>query len=177
MSFVPEFQGQIRLEHLPDDFVERIARRVETGLLVPNNRTRANYRVLASDRDSISFAAEGFFTQYNVGLNRVTVRRADASQLDYQCVFWGWTGYALAHGAVMGLLFVAVYALSAEIRREIATRPLGPAMFWSLVGFFSLLWPWLLAVIHRGTARQVLERILRETMASPGGGEALAKRP
>ena len=108
MLFTPEFQGQITLEDLPDDFVQRLERRIETGLLVAGQRSRADYRVLSSDRDGITFGAKGFLTTYNVGLNRVTVRRIGANQLDYQVSYWGWTGYAVAHGVSMGVLFVAV---------------------------------------------------------------------
>ena len=169
MSFVPEFQGQITLEHLPDDFVERLVRRVETGLLVTGRHDRADYRVLSSDRESITFGAQGFLTTYNIGLNRVTIRRAGARQLDYEVSFWGWTGYAVAHGAVMGLLFLALFTLIPEMRRQIGTFPHGTPIFWGIVGFFSLLWPWILTALHRGAARRALERILRDTMTGVGG--------
>ena len=176
MFFVPEFHGQITLEHLPDDFVQRLERRVESGLLVPGQRARAHYRVLSSDHDEVTFAAEGFLTQYNIGLNRVTIRRAGANQLEYQVSYWGWTGYTVAHGTMMGILFVALYAFWPEMRREIAMYAYGATLFWSLVGFFCLLWPWLLTAFHKGPARQALERILRETMAGPAAGVGVAKR-
>jgi hypothetical protein len=171
MLFRPEFQGQIALEQLPDDFVQRLERRVRTGLLLPGHRARANYRVESSDRNEITFAAKGFLAQYNIGLNRVTVRRAGAHQLDYQVSFWRWTGYAVAHGAILGVLFVALYAFVPEMRRNIAAYPHGATLFWSLIGFFCLLWPWLLTAIHRGAARLALERILRETMAGATGAD------
>lgn len=176
MFFTPEFQGQMAFQHLPDDFVERLEQRVEGGLFVPGRRSRAEYRVLSSGSDEIEFAAEGFLTQYNVGLNHVVVRRCGANQLEYHVSFWGWTRYAVAHGTALGLLFVTIFALMPDMRRQIVDYPRGAALFWSLVAFFSLAWPWLLTALHRGAARQALERILREALAGPPGADAPAEK-
>lgn len=175
MSLGPEFQGQITLDRVPDDFVERLQHRVETGLLVPGNRRRANYKVLSSGRDEITFGAEGFATAYAIGLNRVTVRRAGASQLDYQVSYWDWTKYATSHGILLGFLFWVVFELAPGMRQQVSAQAFGPALFWGLVAFFSLAWPWLLTALHQNAARQALEQILRETMDAPGGaGRAIA---
>lgn len=176
MSLVPVFQGQLVFDRpLPDDFVERIRRRVETGLLVPGNRARANYQVVSSGRDEIAFAAEGFATAYAIGLNRVNVRRTGSAQLDFQVSYWDWTKYAMSHGMVMGFLFWLVYVLMPEVRDQVNARAYGPTLFWGLIGFFSFAWPWLLTAIHQGFARRALEGILRETMAAPAP-ETLAKQ-
>ena len=55
--------------------------------------------------------------------------------------------------------------------------PHGATLYWSLIGFFCLLWPWLLTAFHKRAARQLLERILRETMAGSGdAGEGAAPK-
>jgi hypothetical protein len=169
MLLTPEFQGQIALEHLPDDFARRLEQRVESGLLVPGRRSRAHYRVLSTDHDEITFAAEGFLTQYSIGLNRVTIRRAGANQLDYEVSFWGWTGYAVAHGAIMGVLFVGVYVFFPRMRQDMGSYAHGATLYWSLIGLFCLIWPWLLTAFHKRAARSALERIVRETMAGATG--------
>ena len=70
--FTPEFDGQVKVERLPDDFAARIRQRVEDGLFVPGRRDRANYRVTRIDRDTVSgFAPTG--TQTWLTLDETTV--------------------------------------------------------------------------------------------------------
>ena len=163
--FVPEFEGEITLDPVPEDFVARLARRVEAGFLSPGMRSRADYRVASSDRDSITIRAHGFLTIYNVGLNEIVLTRQGAGTLCYRVTFWGWTRTAVVHGLLLGAIFVALYVFVPQMRRDVASYSHGFALLWSIVGFLCVLWPWLLAAMHRGPARQALLRILRETLA------------
>ena len=168
MRMIPEFEGDLALGTVPDDFVERIRRRVESGLLQPGSRTRADYRVRSSDRDSIVFGAEGFSTAYAIGLNEVRLSRVGRDQVHYQVSYWRWTRAAVAHSALIGLVLAALYASLPGVRRDVSLYPAGKVIFWSMVGFWGLVWPWLLAAWHRGFAERALRRVLSETLGGAG---------
>ena len=101
-SFRPEFTGELTAVRVPEDFFARMERRVTDGLFVSGRRTRANYRVRSSSRDSLEFEAEDFLTAYNVGLNEVELRRAGRDTISYHVRFARWTRYAVLHGALLG---------------------------------------------------------------------------
>ena len=162
--FIPEFDGQLELVRIPDDFVARIRKRVEEGLLMRGIRRRANYVVRSEGRDEVTFGAEDFLTAYNVGLNDVSVRRSGATTVRYHVTFWRWTWTAVAHSAILGLTFLICFLGIERMRRDVAAYAYGPYMFWGLIIFFCLLWPWILTAIHRKFAEKALRRILREVM-------------
>jgi len=164
--FAPEFEGQLTVDRLPDDFTARLQHRVEQGLLVPGKRKRANYKVRSMDGSAIRFSAEGFLTTYAVGLNDVTVCRSGRNQVQYQVTYWGWTMAAVAHGLLLGVVLVAGYLLVPEVARDLQKYSNGSATFLDMVVFWSLVWPWILSRIHRPFARHAIERILRETLVS-----------
>lgn len=172
--FTPEFDGQITVERLPDDFAARIQRRVEEGLFVPGRRDRANYKVTSRDQNTVSFVAEGLATVYNVGLNEVTVRRGGRNQVQYHVEYRGWTKLAVAHGGLIGLVFVAAYTLLPALRANIASYPHGLLWTGLLMGFFCLAWPWILTAIHRGAAERALQHVLEETLSDPSDDRATA---
>lgn len=163
--FIPEFDGQLELARIPDDFIARIRKRVEEGLLLRGNRRRANYAVRSAGSDEITFGAEDFLTAYNVGLNDVSVRRSGAHTVSYHVTFWRWTWTAVAHGAILGLVFLISFLFVQELRRDVAAYDNGPLMFWGIVVFFCLLWPWILTAIHRKFAEKALQHILRDVMS------------
>jgi hypothetical protein len=163
--FAPEFEGEMTFESLPDDFVDRIRQRVETGLLCPGLRARADYRVSSSDRDAIHFEAHGFLTAYNVGLNDVTVRRSGGSQVHYHVTYWRWTWYAVANGLLPAFALALASAFYPAMRSAFTIAPGGLPTLLAILGFFTLVWPWLLTALHRRFAEQALQRILRETLA------------
>jgi hypothetical protein len=170
--FRPEFEGELALPSIPDDFTARIQHRLEAGLLMAGYRgPRTNYRVEAMDRHSITFASSGFLTHYNVGLNRVSVTRPGPGRLAYKVSYWKWTLLGVAHGAILTLVFVALYALMPGMRRDIDAYRYGPALFWSMVASWCLVWPWLLSAIHRKYVERALQRILRETLSTPGAAD------
>ena len=170
--FHPEFEGELTLPSVPDDFTARIQRRLEAGLLMAGYRgPRTNYHVETMDRRSITFASSGFLTHYNVGLNRVTLTRVDPSRIAYKVSYWKWTLLAVAHGALLALVFVACYALMPGMRRDIDAYRYGPAMFWSMVASWCLVWPWVLTAFHRRPVELALQRILRETLSTPGAAD------
>lgn len=104
-------------------------------------------------------------TAYNVGLNNVDVRRAGPTTLAYHVSFWRWTWHAVAHGTLLGAILLICLAAFPEMRREIAAYSFGPVLFWSILLFFCVLWPWILTALHRPVAEKTLQQILREVMA------------
>ncbi len=164
MNLAPQFEGELEVNRLPEDFSARIGRRVESGLLGPGRGRRADYRVRSIDSGAIAFGSEGLLTSYNLGLNEVTVRRVGASRLQYRVTYWRWTVIAVVQGMVLGIAAVLAYSLWPEMRRDIGRYPIGPFLFWSQVAFWGLLWPWLLSLLHRGPAERALRRILVETL-------------
>jgi len=162
--FIPEFEGELELARIPDDFVARMRKRVEAGLLWPGIRSRANYSVRSAGRDEINFGADDLLTAYNVGLNDVSVRRQGSNAVHYHATFWRWTWTAVAHGAILGTIIVVCAFVVPDMRRQIDTTPSGLYLFAGLLVFFSLLWPWILTAFHRKFAEKALRRILSEVM-------------
>lgn len=165
--FTPEFDGQLTLERLPDDFAARIQHRVEDGLFVPGRRQRANYRVTSLDRDTVGFVAEGLPTIYAIGLNEVTIRRSGRNQIAYHVSYSGWTRIAVGHGALIGIAFLLGYILIPALRSSIAAYPSGAVLCGGIVAFFSLAWPWILTAFHRRFAERALQDVLGATLSGP----------
>src|SRR5215831_9445424 len=165
-SFIPEFDGDLELAGVPNDFAPRLKKRAEDGLLTPGRRSaRTDYFVRSEDSNGITLAAGNFLTAYNVGLNEIRVSRSGPTTLHYHVNFWRWTWTAVGHGALLGLLFLASFAAFPEARTEIAAYPFGLVAFAAIAGFFCILWPWILTAIQKPLAEKTLQRILRETMA------------
>lgn len=166
----PAFEGHMTIEPLPEDFAARIGRRVDSGLLAPGHRERANYEITSRDRSGITFVARGFLTTYNVGLNEVTVDRCGADRIHYQVSYWGWTRAAVVHGLLLGGILAAAFALYPSMRRDVAQVAHGAWMFWTMVPFWAVVFPWLLTAFHKRFAEGCLRRILTETLGpSPAG--------
>ena len=169
-SFRPEFEGELSAARVPGDFFTRFARRVETGLFLPGSRRRAHYRVRSSSADSLSFEAEDFLTAYNVGLNEVELQRGGTGTISYRVSFHRWSRYARIHGGLLGVVMAALY-LVPVLRAQVTAYAGGAPLYWGMLLFWSLVWPWLLTALHRPFARMALERILREELPQ-GGSDA-----
>jgi len=134
----------------------------------PGHRARANYRVRHSSHDTMTFEAADFLTAYNVGLNEVELRHEGRRTIRYRVSFRRWNRYAVAHGALLGLILAILSALPA-VRHAITRYPAGAWLFWGMVLFWGLAWPRLLTAFHRPFARAALERVLREVIAGQTG--------
>jgi hypothetical protein len=142
---LPQFEGHLTLDPLPDDFAARIQRRVESGLLAPGRRDRADYEI--------------------------TVDRSGVNRIRYQVSFWGWTRIAVAHGLLLGAVLAAAFALYPPVRRDIALYPHGLLILFGMAAFWCLIWPWLLGALHKPHAERALRRILGEALSgAPAGG-------
>ena len=167
----PEFEGEMTLDPLPEDFTARIRRRVESGLLVPGRRERADYEVTAGDRHSITFTARGFLTAYNIGLNEVTVSRGGTNQIRYQVSFWRWARAAVFHGWILGAVMTIGYFVFPALRRDVERY--GREVYWGMIFLTCVLMPFLLSAFHKRFAERALVSILRETLGrTPADHEA-----
>jgi len=163
--FSPAYEGVIELGAVPDDFTERVARRVESGLLVPGSRRRADYVVRSRSQDAVSFAARGFWTAYNVGLNEVELRRDGLHRIAYHGSFRRWAAYAAIHGLALTGAILAVVLAWPGARDQVSQTPYGWPVLLGLLVFFGLLWPWVLVAIHRRMVPWSLVRIVQEVAA------------
>ncbi len=164
--FSPEYSGTIEFKALPDDYTDRIARRVETGLLVPGSRRRANYVVRAKSREAVSFSAVGFWTAYNLGLNDVEVRGAGPNRVDYHGSFRRWALYAAINSLALSTVIIIGLLVWPGARDEVSRYSWGWPFIGVLLAFFGLVWPWLLVALHRRLVPRTLERIVREAVAA-----------
>ena len=159
--------GSIEFDRLPTDWVERITRRIETGLFTPGSRRRADYVVRSRSAEAVSFSANDFWTAFKVGLNDVELHRAEGNRVAYHGSFNRWAAYAAIQGVVVAgaiLLLVLVWpGARAEVERYGAW---GWPLLIFLLAFFGLVWPRLLVVMHRRFASRALERIVRQVVAA-----------
>ena len=163
--FSPAYEGVIELPAVPDDFTERVARRVESGLLVPGSRRRGDYVVRSRSHDAVSFAARGFWTAYNIGLNEVELRRDGLRRIAYHGSFRRWAAYAAIHSLVLTGAVLAVVLAWPAARDQVSQNPAGWPVLLALLVFFGLLWPPVLVAVHRRVVPRSLVRIVEEVAA------------
>jgi hypothetical protein len=163
-SFRPHVEGEVQVDLVPDDFWERMERRIANGLLVPGERSRANYRVVTKTSGALEFEAVGFLTEYAIGLNRVQLRRTSRATIAYVVDFPRWTRDAVLHGLILGAA-IGGACLLPDVRRQLAAYPGGLQILGGMLAFWCLAWPWILTAIHRPFAARALERILHEELA------------
>ena len=165
--FSSAYEGSIEFGSLPTDWADRMARRIDTGLLSPGSRRRANYVVRSKSSEAVSFFADDFWTAFNIGMNDIELRRADGNRVAYRGSFRRWAAYAAIQGlAVVGAILIAVLLWPGG-RAEVARYGVwGWPLLIILLASFGLVWPRLLVVMHRPFAARALERIVREAVAA-----------
>ena len=170
----PENGGVFEIEGIPDDFVDRMAHRVEQGLFVPGNRLRANYSVRTKSRDTIHFGSDSVWTSINVGLNEVTLSRTSPGRIDFHFTYWAWLLYGVGLCGIISVLLLGGYLLLGTVREAVNSQPWNIAIFWSMIVFWGLLWPWILVILHKRPAARLLERIVREVCRDEHSGAAVS---
>ena len=162
--FSPEYTGTIEFEAVPPDFADRMARRVEGGLLVPGSRSRANYVVRSKSTDGISFGAVGFWTAYNLGFNEVELRRTGPTRVLYRGSFRRWAVYAAINSFLLAAFILIGLLVWPAAQAGISRYGWGWWFIGGMLVFFGLLWPWLLVAVHRRFVSRALERIVRQVV-------------
>jgi len=164
--FSPAYNGTIEMQDVPNDFTDRIQRRVESGLLVPGSRSRANYVVCEKSPNRIRFMADDFLTAYNVGLNSVVLQRDSPTTVTYHGQFWRWAIYAVVQALVIATVVLLAVLAVPGARDQVSSYRGGWIYLGVLLAFFGLAWPWILVALHRRFAARALERIVRQTVAA-----------
>ncbi|HNR32098.1 MAG TPA: hypothetical protein PKI11_14500 [Candidatus Hydrogenedentes bacterium] len=161
-AFIPECDGILEVEDAPEDFVERMAARVHGGLLLPGDRRRAAYSVRSLGRHVIHFGADDFLTSINIGLNEVTLQRMDERTIAYRFTYWSWLLYCVLLCGGLCACLLAGYVVFAFLNPGLVKTSGGALVFYGMIAFWGVLWPWILAAGHRRPAARALERIIRE---------------
>lgn len=161
--FRPRFAGRVQLERVPEDFVERLQRRVEEGFLIQGNRLRADYAAHV-EGGAVRIVAGGYWTAINIGLNDVRITKEDENHMTYEVTFGRWMKYAMVLCAtIAGIALLALYCTELYVPNFS-----GPSTRWlanfALAFFFGVVWPLALTEFHKKPAATCLERIIRETL-------------
>lgn len=107
----------------------------------------------------------------NVGVNDVPLRAVGDGDIEYSVRYPRWAAYVVSLGALLGIAFIAVFLFSdieaqqdrySIVADPVLSRTVASALFWALVVFWSVIWPWILIVMHRPFVSKLLERIIRE---------------
>ena len=167
--FTPRTEGRA--------FLARVARRVEAGFLMGRPHFRSRYAVASHSGDELAIRSENFWTDFNVGLNDISMRIARDGAIEYDVTFWRWLRGGLVGCGTFAAVMLLAFALplpeslsiAAQMRHATpAERTLSYAVFWGSLAWWGLAWPWVLAAIHRRPAENLLRRILGEVDAAGG---------
>ncbi len=167
-TFHPSFNGVYHPESMPDDFLDKIAERIASGLfpLAPPSRNR--YEVVERTDDSLRFRSRGLLTGINIGLNDVRLRiDGDAREIRYEVSYWTWAKYSiylcLGIGGLLGIVMIALsfgwYIFPMNLYPSnylITTVGLPMIIFWGLI------FPWILIALHKRPASRCLMNIFDE---------------
>jgi len=162
-SFVPRLEGRV--------FLDRFARRVEAGLLMGRPHFRSRYSVVNRSSDELVIRSNDFWTDFNVGLNDITLRLGRDGAIEYRVTFWRWLRGGVVFCGAMGVAFLVMYFLplpepwniTAQLKRY---PPSWEPFFWGSLVWWGVIWPWVLAAAHRGPANRFLRHILGEVDAA-----------
>jgi hypothetical protein len=165
--FSPRFSGHRQINASPETFLTGIKNRVESGLLTGKPHRRSRYVVTNHTEGQLTFRASDTLTAINIGLNDVTLRAEKDHEVAYSVSYRKWAKYVLGLSLSLGAVLVGVFFLrnpGAQMEASPVTSDpvLTRTLFWGLVGFWALVWPWVLIAMHRPFARKALDRIIRE---------------
>jgi len=166
--FRPEYSGVYKPLSLRDDFIEKLAARVDKGLFPVASSARNRYRVVERSDDSLRFCSVGLPTGINIGINDVNIQVARQSgEIRYGATYWTWARYniflclgiGLSLGVVLLTPLLGLYLLPKEQYPPLSVMKIA---ILPMVIFWGLAWPWILVLIHKRPAKRCLTRILDE---------------
>jgi hypothetical protein len=169
------FRGQFSPRTEGRAFLARVAGRVEAGFLPGRPHFRSRYAVVSRSGDELAIRSENFWTDFNVGLNDITLRLARDGAVEYHVTFRRWLRGGLVLCAAFAAALLLVYVLplpeslsvSAQVNRgSPAERAMNQTFFWGSLVWWGVAWPWVLAALHRRPAEGLLRRILGEVDAA-----------
>lgn len=160
---LPYFSGLYKPQKLSPTILETLAQRVRAKKVFPWASARRNQYVIAEQSyQKLRFRATTLWTGAFLGLNDVTLRTDKVpGTVHYSVSYWIWAGYCIGLG-----LFIAAAILGSILLFQIsgytANNPLHSRMLWSMLGFWCLIWPWILIAGHKFFVPKALIRILDE---------------
>jgi hypothetical protein len=172
---IAAFRGQFNPRTEGRAFLARLARRVEAGFLMGRPHFRSRYAVVSQTGEELEIRSEDFWTDFNVGLNDITLRLARDGAVEYHVTFWRWVRGGVVLCTTMAALLLLLYLLPLPEYWSIAAqvnhgspreRLLNHAIFWGSMVWFGIAWPWVLAALHGRFAEGLLRRILGEVDAA-----------
>ena len=182
------FNGRFTPRTEPRAFLAGVERRVEAGFLMGRPHFRSRYAVVRQSGDELVIRSQDFWTDFNVGLNDITLRVAGDGAIEYQVKFWRWVrGGVILCGVIGGVILLAFLfpipgsTLDFRAQWPAGAPPwLGHAMLWAQLIWWGVAWPWVLALAHQRPAEHFLRRILGEidaTGGSPAEAAPVTKPP
>lgn len=179
MGMVPSvaaFHGRFTPRTEARAFLARVVKRVEAGFLVGRPHFRSRYAVVSSTGDRLAIRSEDFWTDFNVGLNDISLRLAGDGAIEYDVRFGRWLKGCVVMSAAIAVILVGLYLLPlpdpisipAQLGRGTAAeQKQSIAIFWGMVAWWGVAWPWVMGLFHRGPAERCLRNILSEVDAAP----------
>ena len=172
MVFLPIVEGEQTVKLAAGPLRERLQARVKDGL-IPNAPPHRNRYTITDDTDGeMTIQSESLATSAFVGLNRIALKlqpEGESTLVRYRIEFWEWVKFGIKISAFFFLVSIAL----------LLTLPSLPS--WSTGGavekygltfcrvwiaafgiFFGLLWPWILAAIHRPRVNVLFSKILNQ---------------
>jgi hypothetical protein len=185
MSFsLAGFSGRFTPRTEPRAFLAGVERRVEAGFLMGRPHFRSRYAVVMHTGDELAIRSQDFWTDFNVGLNDITLRVAGDGAIEYEVKFWRWVRGCVVLCGVIGAIILLTFLFPipgstldfrAQWRFGAPQEPwLRNALLWGQLIWWGVAWPWVLALAHRGPAEKFLRRILGEVDAAGGSPAAVA---
>ncbi|MHC4116712.1 MAG: hypothetical protein ACYSWO_04310 [Planctomycetota bacterium] len=158
--FHPSFTGSFRPESFSQDFIEKLAERLRSGLFPAASDRRNQYEIATQSDGFIRFRSVNLLSGINLGPNDVSIEvDREKRQVSFKVTYWTWAKYCIGLGLIIGCFGVVGRYL---LMPESYSSPNLDIVFWPSVIFWCVLWPWLLIPVHRGPARKCLTRILDE---------------
>lgn len=168
-AFHPSFEGEWSPENLASDFVRRMAARVRSGLLPAAKRRRNRYELLVETDESVRFRSTTLLTGANIGWNDVALRVDPRGRtVTYRVAYWTWARYCIGLGLALGLLFGVLVVAPVVTGWFPFPETFYPAraevVYFGLpiMGFWCLVWPWVLIAMHKRPARAGFLGLLEE---------------
>lgn len=172
-AFHPSFRGVYRPEVLADDFVDRLAARIDSALFPMASAGRNRYTITERLPTRLRFRSVGLATGINIGLNDVSIRAEDrAPEIVYEVSYWTWAKYSLyLCGGIAGVLGLILLATLLGLPMSYRHLRLPTTVMWlvalPMILFWGVLWPWILIALHKRPAAKCLIRIFDEVNSTP----------
>src|SRR5438093_268912 len=167
--------GRTTIRSPASAFVAAFARRIETGLLSAEHRSRNRYELTRRGSDGLAFRAADWWTAINVGLNDVDIAISVDGTASYAIEFSRWAAYAIGLGGLIGALLIGMF-LAFDVRGYIVRHPASRftrlsidqnvAIAWAMALFWGFVWPWILIALLKRPLARLIGSIIAEVDAS-----------